>query len=77
MNETPLSVRILKLVQQRPGITDSEITSAVGKDVLHQQINQVCHKLKKCGELIRSKRPDGYKTRIKSVADRGSKVSHL
>ena len=58
MSETLLSVQILNLVLQQPGITDGEITSAVGKGVRHQQINQVCHKLKNRGKLTRSKRPD-------------------
>lgn len=55
-----LSDRIIGLLQNESGLTDREITDALdGHSAPQQPVNQMCHRLKNKGVLIRRQRTDG------------------
>lgn len=55
-----LAERIIKLLEQNPGLTDREITDSLnGHSAPQQPINQKCHALKDRGILVRRNRSDG------------------
>lgn len=56
-----LKEQILDLLQQRPGLTDREITDiVVGPSAPQQSVNQVCRQLGEKGRVTRTRRDDGW-----------------
>ena len=57
-----LADRIIQLVQDRPGLSDREITDALlGRNIAQQPTNQACRRLESRALIRRSPRADGIK----------------
>jgi len=56
----PLTKLILRLIGDKPGLSDRDITNEIfGKQIHPSQVNQTCRQLEAAGRLVRKVRTDG------------------